>query len=452
MPRALLFSFLLVSPVWALGFANGIKIGEVTDRSAVLWTRLSADDNARNRVEAWTAKQPNWQVPGQQGEVRFVLTPAADPQAAPIRTPWTAVGPESDYCHQITVKALAPASNYQVRVEGRNLASGLSASLDGSFATAPSVDSESTVHFAVSTCQEFEQRDDPDQGHKIYRSMLALNPQFFIQTGDTVYYDRVEPLAKTIDLARYRWQRMYALPFQRAFHARIPSYWMHDDHDLLKNDCWPGQSYGELTWDQGIQVWNEQIPQSPLPYRSFRWGRHVQIWLPEGRYFRDPNPMPDGPEKTILGKTQWEWLEQSMNASDATFKFYVSATPVVGPDRREKKDNHANEGFSHEGKRLRDFLSRIPGCVVINGDRHWQYHSIDSVTGLQEFCSGPASDSHAGGFLMKMRQPIHRFLRIKGGFLTVRASAAAASVMIHDVDGAVVHEAVIKRPEAVGTP
>jgi len=425
-----------------------MKIGEVTDTSVVLWTRLTADALPQNPANNWSAEKPNWLVPGHKGEARFVLTKANDPNAAPIHTPWTSVGPEGDYCHQVAVTSLKPSSTYQIRVEGREGTMHCAPALEGSFTTAPVADSAEPVRFTVSTCQEFEHRDDPDQGHKIYRSMLKYSPQFFIQTGDTVYYDRVEPLSKNIHLARYRWQRMYALPYQRAFHTRIPSYWMHDDHDLLKDDCWPGQTYGDLTWEQGIQVWNEQIPQSELPYRSFRWGRHVQIWLPEGRYYRDPNPIPDGPDKSILGAKQWQWLESTMTASDATFKFYISATPVVGPDRPGKNDNHANQGFDYEGDRLRTFLKGIPGCVVINGDRHWQYHSHDPAGGLHEFGCGPASDSHAGGFSMDKRQPIHQFLRIKGGFLSVNATATEATIIHHDVDGNPVYQYRISNPHS----
>ena len=201
--------------------------------------------------------------------------------------------------------------------------------------------------------------------------MLALEPSFFVQAGDTLYYDRPKPFAKDVATARYKWNRFYALPYLRSFHSQVPSYWMHDDHDLLKDDCWPGQTYGDLTFERGLDLWREQIPQSARPYRTFRWGKHLQIWLPEGREYRSPNPTPDGPSKSILGEEQWQWLEASMRASNATHKLYVSATPVVGPDRKNKNDNHANDGFGQEGARLRAFLSSIPGATVINGDRHW---------------------------------------------------------------------------------
>ena len=72
---------------------------------------------------------------------------------------------------------------------------------------------------------------------------------------------------------------------------------------------------------------------------------------------------------------------------------------------------------------------------VLNGDRHWQYHSIDKETGLNEFGSGPASNVHAGGWSQNNKLPAHQFLRVKGGFLSVTADAKQATLHHHDVDG-----------------
>jgi len=446
---AALFLFLAsITLAGAAGFADGVKIGEVTDTSAVLWARLTEKSEADNRVDRWDEKDPQWRVPGAVGEVRFVYWEASAPDTA-TQTAWNKVDGSSDHCLQAKFAGLKPATSYAFKAEGRSgiPAGAVDASdFDGSFTTAPRPDSVKALTFVVSTCQDFPRRDDRENGHIIYKSMLAQRPAFFVQTGDTLYYDKPNPLAKDIATARYKWNRLYALPNLRGFHAKVPSYWMHDDHDVLKDDCWPGQSYGDLTWEQGLQVWREQIPQSEKPYRTFRWGKHLQIWLPEGREFRSPNTMPDGPEKTILGEAQWAWLEKSMRASDATFKLYISATPVVGPDRKNKNDNHANEGFAHEGERLRAFLNSVPGCFVINGDRHWQYHSIDPDTGLNEFGSGPASDQHAGGFKKDLQEKWQPFLRIKGGYLSVAIEGKAATVRHHAVDGKIVNETKIAAP------
>lgn len=431
--------FLLHLPCHAIGFANGVKIGEVTDTSAVLWARLTRNDEAENTADEWKAGAPNWTAPGEAGEVRFRYWESEGKNAAV--TAWADVDGSSDFCHQIRIDGLPPGTSYRFEAQGKN--AGGDANISGTFTTAPAPEAEQPITFTVSTCQEFELRDDKENGHKIYRSMLALRPSFFIQTGDTLYYDRKEPLAKNMDIARYQWGRMYSLPFQKAFHAVIPSYWMHDDHDLLKNDCWLGQTYGDLTWEQGVQIWREQIPQSDKPYRTFRWGKNLQVWLPEGREFRSPNNIPGGPEKTILGKEQWAWLEETMKASDATFKLYVSATPVVGPDRAGKGDNHAGDDFHYEGERLRKFLNSIPGCFVINGDRHWQYHSVDAETGLNEFGCGPASDAHAQGWNPNDKRPEHRFLRVKGGFAEIKVDSEKAIFTHRDVDGNAVYSTTI---------
>ena len=79
---------------------------------------------------------------------------------------------------------------------------------------------------------------------------------------------------------------------------------------------------------------------------------------------------------------------------------------------------------------------------VICGDRHWQYASVDPITGLREFSCGPASDQHAAGYSEELRKDMHRFLRIKGGFLRVDLDSASKILHFchHAVDGSVVNK------------
>jgi len=86
------------------------------------------------------------------------------------------------------------------------------------------------------------------------------------------------------------------------FHRQIPGYFMKDDHDTWMDDSWPGMKspfMGDFTFEQGQRVFLEQVPMGEKTYRTFRWGKDLQIWLVEGRDFRSPNDMPDGPGKTI---------------------------------------------------------------------------------------------------------------------------------------------------------
>jgi alkaline phosphatase D len=139
----------------------------------------------------------------------------------------------------------------------------------------------------------------------------------------------------------------------------------------------------------------------------------------EGRDFRTPNKQPDGPAKTIWGRRQKEWFFQTVKESDATFRILISPTPLVGPDRANKNDSYANKGFTYEGNEIRKFIGDQKNMYVICGDRHWQYVSVDPKTGVREYACGPSSDAHAGGFNESLRTDMHRYLRIKGGFLLV---------------------------------
>jgi alkaline phosphatase D len=118
-----------------------------------------------------------------------------------------------------------------------------------------------------------------------------------------------------------------------------------------------------------------------------------------------------------------------------------SPTPIVGPDRANKNDNHANNGFKHEGDEARKwFRENVPdNFFVICGDRHWQYHSVHPETGLNEFSIGAASDEHAGGSPGENKK-YHRFHRVKGGFVSVAVGAKGIAFRHHDVHGKVVHE------------
>ena len=125
--------------------------------------------------------------------------------------------------------------------------------------------------------------------------------------------------------------------------------------------------------------------------------RDLQIWLTEGRDHRSANAMPDGPEKSLWGKQQRDWLKRTLRESDAPWKILISPTPMVGPDDATKVDNHADlEGFRHEQDEFFRWLSaeKISGFMVFCGDRHWQYHSIHP-SGVEEFACGALNDENA---------------------------------------------------------
>lgn len=140
----------------------------------------------------------------------------------------------------------------------------------------------------------------------------------------------------------------------------------------------------------------------------------------EGRDYRcSDNGMTDGPDKSIWGEEQKKWFFDTFSKSDATFRILISPTPIVGPDRGNKNDNHANKGFTYEGDQIRSFISKQKNAYLVCGDRHWQYHSIHPKFKVHEFSCGPSSDKHAGGYSEKFQNEYHQYLKVKGGFLSV---------------------------------
>lgn len=136
------------------------------------------------------------------------------------------------------------------------------------------------------------------RGFDTYDSMDRLKPDFFVHTGDYVYYDKPGPLAKNIELARHKWHAMDGWPALVNFYKNTPIYMLKDDHDLLKNDVHPGSgTYGKLTFKDGLRIWSENAPIRDKPYRTFRWARIYRFG-----WWKEENSDPLTPIQTVRKK------------------------------------------------------------------------------------------------------------------------------------------------------
>ena len=445
--------------------ATGVRAGEVTDSTAIVWARLTKHPARNNEgvvFEMLKGKQkkankakpvpPVEQIEGacppMSGKIRLRYGLKPD-LAGAVETDWVDVLEAEDGIHHFKLSGLDSGKTYHYEVQSMALDGIAHAGFKGQFHTAPMAADSPALRFCVMTCQGYQDRDHAD-GHPIYPSMKALDPNFIVMTGDLVYYDSNPPLAVSPELARLHWQRMFSLPRLVDALRSTSTYWLKDDHDTLTNDTWPGMKAGTLTFAEGQKIFHEQAPMGESSYRTIRWGRDLQIWFTDGRDHRSSNSMPDGPEKTIWGAEQKEWFKRTVKESTATWKVLISPTPLVGPDRDNKNDNHSNKGFAHEGDEIRAWLkNNVPdNFFVVCGDRHWQYHSVHPETGVQEFSVGAASDSHAGGTPGEDPR-YHRFHRVKGGFLAVEVkpddSGSSICFQLRDVDGNVGYQKEFRR-------
>ncbi len=460
-------------------FGNGIHNGWADQNSITIWTRLTENPELNSNGKPFikltldeqkkfadlnniavlegsqipknlALKDMEGACPGTSGEVQLSYYEDNNPSSKIIMD-WAKVDASKNFTKQWKLSNLNSDTRYLIEITSRKTSESNSTNrIKGEFTTPADSEVIKNISFGIVSCHDFNRRDHKN-GHRIYPAMEKNKLDFFIHTGDIEYYDKPNPYAYTESLMRFKWDRIFALPLQRRFYNKTTSYFMKDDHDTLKDDAFPGTRYGAVSFDRGIEIFDkEQFPSNNKTYKTIRWGKDLQVWLLEGRNYRSRNTDPDGPEKHILGKEQREWLFETINKSDATFKVLVSASPIIGPDRpKGKNDNHSNKAYQHEGNIIREFVKKHDNLYMCNGDRHWQYVSHIEDTNLWEFCSGSGSDSHAGGWEQENVLPQHKFLRVKGGYLTgniFRDNEIVKLKFTHrDVDGNTVHEKVFSR-------
>ena len=399
----------------AMTNGQGEIAGEVSATSVILQSRLTTR-------EGWI----DGDLRGADGIARFEVSTSPN-FTDPIRTDWLEATSDNDHIVKARIDRLSPGTNYLYRIvygpDPEHTESGPSRS----FATHHGADGVAETSFTVVTGMNYHQffhnpnrgytGPDKELGYPALASMLTLAPDFFIATGDNVYYDvPFDGRADTAPTMRKKWHEQLGKPRFIDFFAETPTYWEKDDHDYRYNDTDNTSDQAPLP-DLGKRIFLEQVPvvdpndPDPVTYRTYRVSQDLQIWLTEGRDYRTSNMSEPGPNKTLWGMAQLTWFKDTLAASDATFKILISPTPMIGPDDANqagrpadnhdpvKRDNHSNpSGFRHERDALfswliaNDFLEK--NFYIICGDRHWQYHSIDP-TGLEEFSTGALIDANS---------------------------------------------------------
>ena len=332
------------------------------------------------------------------------------------RTAWMEARPETDYIVKTRLGGLKPNTSYYYRLLYGIDRDTFRTGTWNEFQTLPGKDISRELDLVVMTCMNYA-RMFHNPGHALgvdrylgYPSaehVLQLRPDFFVGTGDNVYYDSpYMPLGEAREMTSMR--RHYHMNFSQPrlveLFRQVGTYWEKDDHDYRYNDA-DTTGMRRPTHEEGRRVFMEQLPVTDPDhpdeptFKTYRVSRELQFWLLENRDYRSPNSMPDGPEKSIWGVEQKSWLKRTLKESDAIFKILISPNPLVGPDDAYKSDNHANhKGFRHEGQAFLDWLKQEGfgknEFFMINGDRHWQYHSIDP-RGYSEFGTGAFNDENS---------------------------------------------------------
>jgi alkaline phosphatase D len=207
----------------------------------------------------------------------------------------------------------------------------------------------------------------------IFETMANTTAAFHVWMGDNWYTREVD--YESAWGLKYRASHDRATKVLHKFMASMPQYSIWDDHDFGPNDGGKyyifknesrnvfknyslNPSYGED--DKGIYT--------KISYSD------VDLFLTDDRYFRSHDEMPDSIngmpniDKSFLGRTQMEWLKNSLLFSTATFKILVVGSQVMNPLNKYE----VMRSYSYEYNELINFITahKIEGVLFFTGDRH----------------------------------------------------------------------------------
>lgn len=210
-------------------------------------------------------------------------------------------------------------------------------------------------------------------------AIAAHSPETFIWLGDNIYGDSEDP---AVLAAKYTQQKMQ-LAYQKLIKSGVKIMGTWDDHDYGLNDG--GKEFSARQASKEVMLDFLDVPRDAYVrthfgvYQKYIVGdedRRVKIILLDTRWFRDalaPDTTSRGryiptPTGSMLGDTQWQWLEMEVRKADAEVLIIGSSIQVHAEEHGFEK--WAN--FPHERTRLYTVLtqSSASAVVLISGDRH----------------------------------------------------------------------------------
>jgi phosphodiesterase/alkaline phosphatase D-like protein len=390
-------------------FPDGVSSGDVTQISAVLWTRAVET----GRLIFQISTDPSFH------HVQGARITVADP-LVPVKVEFDHLKSGQHYFY----RAIDSSGD----------------TIEGSFTTASALGTHNGFHFAIVADQQGELAPFVP-----IKNAAAANLDLVVKLGDTIYAD-LPPAATTLDEFRLKHDQVYSSHFGHDYladlQADVPILAMIDDHEVVNDFAGgeppstdprftgqPGDFINETSlYSNGLHAFNDynaietrtyngtgedRFDGAPDLYRYNTYGSDAAVILTDERSFRDAElPSPTNPldptqvaqfltasldpSRTILGDVQLERVEQDLlDARDngITWKFVMLGEPIqnFGPTLGA---GDRYEGYAAERGALLKFIddNHIENVVFVSSDMHWT--SVNNLT-YQETPGGPQVASSA---------------------------------------------------------
>ena len=420
-----------------LAITDGIASGDITDHSAIIWSR--ANTLAQMNVQYDTnlsfahAKSKTVLVNHTTDFAGHVKLDSLSPDILYYYRVWFSGNSDNNKAKQ-SVTMTTPA------VVAADANSSYSSSIIGTFRTAPDHLTSSNsrpISFVIGgdlAGQNYCRRVGGGiVGYPIFSIMQALFPDFFVFNGDQIYGDnecsangpsnvtgwtnipgnfpsvtdnKVNWTNQTQlqDVYNKHWEYNRADPHLQSLLRNTSMYSQADDHEVVNDyggqwSYWTNATKDRAGFPNVVKAGiNAFFNFSPIDrnkdepnriYRSFHWGKDLDLFILDMHSYRSRDDLPDTPEnnKTLLGKDQLHWLEQSLVNSTATWKVISADVPTTIPNCFNKQlgcDNWATNGtinssitfnktFTRERSDFLKFLDdhNIKNVVVVATDVHF---------------------------------------------------------------------------------
>jgi alkaline phosphatase D len=247
----------------------------------------------------------------------------------------------------------------------------------------------SSVDFTI----VFASCNDQDREQPLWNPILENEPDLFIWGGDNIYADTSDMLKMESDYRKQRFNPDYAKLVQS---TKVIGTW--DDHDYGLNDAgveWEHKEGAkELFLDFLDFPFDDPLRAQKGTYYSRKYTTSkgaIKVILLDTRYFRDSlrKSRKEGwryeawglnEGGTVLGKAQWNWLENELKDESAQYTLIVSSIQFLADEHGwEKWGNHPSE----VNKMYETFKkAKSKNILIVSGDRHLAEFSINKEAEL----------------------------------------------------------------------
>jgi len=335
--------------------------------------------------------------------------------------------------------------------------------INGTFKTAPSASSfEPSISFVIGGDlggQDFCRKADSQ--YSIFSVMKSLAPDFLVFNGDQIYADsfcsekgpadaagwkNIKEFVPSInqksnnwsnynkdyEIYQKHWQYNRGDPYLQELLRNTSMYSQLDDHEVINDFGAKWDHFIDYPLKAGypilvkagmaaffnyspMKIYNTSSRDSNSDlnhiYRHFNWGKDLDLFLLDDRSYRSLNNLADNNinNKTLLGKEQLHWLENSLLNSNTTWKIISTTIPVTIPNCYNSTkgcDNWATDGstnktFTSERSEFLKFLDEknIKNIVFVTTDVHFpaniqvnqDFNGDGDTLKFYELVSGPLS-------------------------------------------------------------